>query len=60
MKTTLREERLDLAGRMLAAMIQSPAVVDRSTVDKKRWAGVALGFADALIRAVDNPSPPVV
>jgi hypothetical protein len=36
---------------ILNGMISSTPIVDRTTVDKKRWARIALEWADALIAA---------
>ena len=38
------------AAHALQGMIASAAIVDRTTVDRDKWADVAYSFADAMMR----------
>lgn len=37
------------AGLALQGMLASPPIVDRTTVDKEKWCGIAYDWADALM-----------
>jgi hypothetical protein len=44
-------ERTQVAVQILSGMIASTPIVDRTKVDKKEWAKIAVEWADALIEA---------
>lgn len=43
--------RVELAALILNGMISSPPIVDRTKVNKKLWARIAVEWADALLAA---------
>ena len=49
MRTQEEKIRRSIATHLLSGMIASSPVVDRTKVDKRKWAKVAYEFADALI-----------
>jgi hypothetical protein len=48
---TYTEQRLQIATAILNGMISSPPMVDRTKVNKQKWARIALAWADALLAA---------
>lgn len=49
--------RRKIATAALQGMLSSPAVADRSAVDKAAWAQQACGFADALLDKLEEGAP---
>jgi hypothetical protein len=51
-RLTIRDQ---FAMSALNGMLSSPPIVDRETVNKDKWAGIAYAWADAMLRARKVP-----